>query len=281
MNAAQERHEQRPPDGAAAASAAPLAREIENVSLSYDPGAAPALENVSFSLPAGEIACVVGPNGGGKTTLFRLILGLLRPSRGRVRALGLAPEEARGRIGYAPQHFAFDPQFPIRVEDVARIGHLGRGGFWGGWSSGRAAALDALAKVGMEAMRHQWFSALSGGQRQRVLIARALVSAPELLLLDEPTANVDPVVEKDLLDLFESLRGRMTIVIITHNVNVVSRFLDTIRCVNRTAHAHPRLGAVDADLMRHMCGAPLPRRSAAPATPPPPESGAAKEARDA
>ena len=153
--------------------------------------------------------CIVGPNGGGKTTLVKLILGLLTPQRGEVRVFGQPPHRSRLRVGYMPQHVQHDPQFPVTVMDIVLMGRLGQGGLAGllGWHgrADRRAALDALAEVGMEEFGRRPFAALSGGQRQRVLIARALCCKPDLLLLDEPTSNVDSLVEARLLDLLRKL----------------------------------------------------------------------------
>ena len=237
------------------ASAAP-AIEIRDLSFSY-PGNR-VLDRVNFTLDPGKFACVVGPNGGGKTTLLRILLGLLKPASGSVRIFGAPPTENRQRIGYTPQHFTFDARFPIQVRDVVRMGCLG--GAPGRWlrqvnrREERRRCSEALEAVGMADFRDHWFGTLSGGQRQRVLIARALAAHPDLLLLDEPTANVDAGAEKEILDFLDALRGRLTILLITHNAAVVSRFLETILCVNRTAHIHPHAHKVDAELMRHICG---------------------------
>ena len=166
--------------------------------------------------------CIVGPNGGGKTTLVKLILGLLRPQRGEVRVFGQPPHRARLRVGYMPQHVQHDPQFPVTVMDIVLMGRLGQGVL--GWPgrADRRAAIDALAQVGMEEFRRRPFADLSGGQRQRVLIARALCCKPDLLLLDEPTSNVDSLVEARLLDLLRDLNRQMTIVMVSHDLGFVS-----------------------------------------------------------
>ncbi|MBN1476291.1 ABC transporter ATP-binding protein [Candidatus Sumerlaeota bacterium] len=227
--------------------------EVQGVSFAYQ--GFPVLRDINLTLERGQFASVVGPNGSGKTTLFRLFLGLLTPDRGTIRILGQSPLESRTRIGYVPQHFAFDPKYPIRVSDVVRMGCLGQGHrwVWGGRAE-RRRVRGALEAVGMGGQRNAPFSTLSGGQRQRVLIARALVIDPEILLLDEPTANVDAMGEEEILGLIEGLRGEMTVMLITHSVSVVSRFIETIICVNCEAHVHPAMDHVDAELMRHICG---------------------------
>ncbi len=225
--------------------------EITDVCYSYDKRV-PVLDGVSMRVESGSVVTIVGPNGGGKTTLFRLILGLLAPDRGVVRVLGGPPAETRARIGYVPQHFACDPLFPVRVEEVVRMGCLGGGGC--GRRAARARAAEALAAAGLDGMGRRWFNSLSGGQRQRALIARGLAAAPELLLLDEPTSNVDPGAEEMILRMLEGLRGRMTMLIVTHHAAVAARFLDNIYCVNRGVHAHPPTEKMDEFLLRHIIG---------------------------
>lgn len=232
--------------------------EINNASVYY--GDMPALLDISMTVEAGQFVTVVGPNGGGKTTLFKLLLGLVKPSRGTVRVLDMPPGDARLSVGYVAQSPQFDPMFPVRVYDVARMGLLGAespGRFYN-----RKATYDkvmtALEAVGMADLEKRWFSNLSGGQRQRVLIARALVTQPEILLLDEPTSNVDIAAEDMILDVLETLRNRMTILLITHYPKVASRFLGRVYCVNRNVHIHPPTEKLDEDLMRHITGLAMP-----------------------
>jgi zinc transport system ATP-binding protein len=214
---------------------------FENVSFSYS--SMPVLEKVSFSIFERESVCIVGPNGGGKTTLVKLILGLLEPTAGEIRVFGKPPKLARKRIGYMPQHLLYDPLFPVTVRDIVLMGRLRSGGLRGffGWPDGedRKAAGEALRQVGMEDFSRRPFSSLSGGQRQRVLIARALSSRPDLLLLDEPTSNVDTLVEARLLDLLHELNERMTIAMVTHDLGFVSEMFEKVVCVNRRVVVHP------------------------------------------
>jgi len=223
-------------------------------------GAQPALMDVNMAVDPGCFVTVVGPNGGGKTTLFRLILGLVRPSRGSVRILGLPPGDARRYMGYVPQSSHFDPLFPVRVFDVTRMGCVGEDG--GGRFRRRAVTrervMDALKAVGLEDHAGRWFNSLSGGQKQRALIARALAGNPEVLLLDEPTSNVDLSAEDMILGTLENLRGKMTILLVTHYPKVAMRFLGRVYCVNREVHEHPPTNRMDEDLMRHITGMTLP-----------------------
>lgn len=228
---------------------------LRDVTFSY--GGEPALENVNLSVDDREAVCVVGPNGGGKTTLVRLILGLLTPQRGEVRVFGLPPRRARLRIGYMPQHVQHDPQFPVTVTDIVLMGRLGQGalGRVFGWPgrADRRAAREALAQVDMADCGPHPFAALSGGQRQRVLIARALCCRPDLLLLDEPTSNVDSLVEARLLDLLRELNKRMTILMVSHDLGFVSGLVENVVCVNRRVVVHPT-SQITGDAIRDIYG---------------------------
>ncbi len=232
----------------------PPAISIIGTSVYYD--ADPALLDVNMNIARGQFVTIVGPNGGGKTTLFKLILGLVRPTCGTVRVLGNAPREVRTAIGYVPQNPRFDPLFPIRVCDVVRMGFLG--GMTFGRLRRRAEMRNritgALSAVGLASQAECWFNSLSGGQKQRILIARALVGNPEILLLDEPTSNVDISAEEMILEVLERLRGEMTVLLVTHYPKVAMRFLGRVYCVNRNVHIHPHTEKMDEDLMRHITG---------------------------
>jgi zinc transport system ATP-binding protein len=226
--------------------------EVENLSFSYD--GAPVLEGVSLTIDEREFVCVVGPNGGGKTTLLKLILGLLQPKAGTVRVFGLPPERARHRIGYVPQYVQHDVQFPARVLDVVLMGRVDRSRWVGGYRrADREAAERALQTVGLIALNRRSFAALSGGQRQRVLIARALVTEPDLLLLDEPTAHVDVAGELVMHDLLRQLNQQLTVLMVTHDLSFVSADVKSVACVNRTCFVHPT-AAVTGDLIATLYG---------------------------
>jgi zinc transport system ATP-binding protein len=197
------------------------------------------LQNVRFSVHRGEFLYMIGPNGGGKTTILKLILGLLTPESGNIRVLGGTPSQASPRVGYLPQYQHFDPKFPVTVMDVVLMGRL-RGAVKPVFSrDDRAAGAEALEALGLGDLAGRPYYALSGGQRQRVLIARALVNAPELLLLDEPTSGVDVHIEEILFDLLEHLNRTMTIILVTHDFGVVPRRVERVVCVNQTAAVHP------------------------------------------
>ncbi|MGC9323323.1 MAG: metal ABC transporter ATP-binding protein [Desulfomonilia bacterium] len=212
--------------------------EFTQVSFSYN--GAPVLENVDLTVHEKEFLSLVGPNGGGKTTILKLVLGLIKPTYGTVKVFGNSPVKARVRIGYMPQHASLDPMFPVNVLDVVLMGRLGHGmnmGFYRG--KDKKAAQDALRKVEMLDARDKPFSELSGGQAQRVLIARALATSPDLLILDEPTANVDIAVETELYEILKEINKDMTIVLVTHDLGFVSRYVTNVACVNRRVLEHP------------------------------------------
>ncbi|NLX03576.1 MAG: metal ABC transporter ATP-binding protein [Phycisphaerae bacterium] len=211
---------------------------LENVWFSYD--GTPVLEDVNLSIGRCEYVSMVGPNGGGKTTLLKIIAGLLRPDRGRVRVYGEPPQHVQWKIGYVPQHQHYDVHFPVRVLEVVLMGRLRRSTWIGRYSrADRESALRALEEVELADLRSRPFSALSGGQRQRVLIARALAADPQILLLDEPMANVDVVVERELNELLQDLSGHMTVVLVTHDLGFVSHYVKNVICVNRRVSVHP------------------------------------------
>ncbi len=225
--------------------------ELEGVWFSYD--GAPVLESADLSVETGELICIIGPNGGGKTTLLKLILGLLKPDKGTVRVFGKGAVSARRRIGYSPQYVHHDPQFPVTVMDVVLMGRLERRRAGPYSREDRRAASEALDEVGIGGLSGRLFNSLSGGQRQRLLVARALAARPDMLLLDEPTANVDVVAEERFYELIERLNERMTIIMVSHDLGLVSRIVDRVVCVSRCLKVHPT-SQIDAELIRDMYG---------------------------
>lgn len=228
---------------------------VRDLAFSYD-GRNLVLENANFSVFDREFVAVIGPNGGGKTTVLKLILGLLEPQRGTVRVFGSRPAMVRRRVGYMPQYPKLDPDFPVTVLDVVLMGRLGHAPTVGPFRSGdRDVAQSVLEEVRSADLRKRPFSALSSGQRQRVLIARALACEPDLLLLDEPTSNLDPSVQDDIQDLLHTLNRRMTIVVVSHDVAFVSKHVTKVVCVNRTVALHPTSEMKD-DLFAVLYGQP-------------------------
>ncbi len=210
--------------------------EVKNLSFSY--GENSVLENINFTVEKNQMVTIVGPNGGGKTTLLLLLLGLLTGGQGEILVNGQHPASARRIMGYVPQYSLFDPHFPVTVHDVVLMGSLSKPfGFYS--SAARQKAENALSTVGLGDLYDRPFSDLSGGQRQRVLIARALVANPEILMLDEPTANVDALVGGHLNGLLQELNKNMTILLVTHDMGFVSNLTTRVFCINRNLAEHP------------------------------------------
>lgn len=193
---------------------------FEHVNFSYQN--TPVLKDVSFTIESGEFVGIIGPNGGGKTTLLKLIMGFLKPVAGKIQIFNKLPQQALQSIAYVPQTARFDKQFPISVMELVLSGRLSNLPWYGQYSSlDKAKAVDALKRVNLFDLRHQAFGMLSGGQAQRALIARAIVSEPKLLLLDEPTASVDVQAEADIYKILETLKEQMTIMMVTHDLGAV------------------------------------------------------------
>jgi zinc transport system ATP-binding protein len=216
--------------------------DFKGVYFSY--GDRAVLENVSFSVGRNDFIALIGPNGGGKTTVLKIIMGLLKPERGEVKVSGNEPEEGRKSIGYMPQSLFFDLNFPINVFDTVIMGRY-HGLLKKYREIDNEAALEALSTVGMLEYRDRHISMLSGGQLQRVLIARAIVREPELLLLDEPMSSVDPASQKSIYELFRELNKKMAIIFVTHDIGAISIYIDRVFCLNRKLYYHgPKEGSL-------------------------------------
>ncbi|NTU93688.1 MAG: ABC transporter ATP-binding protein [Chlorobiaceae bacterium] len=221
-------------------------------------GGAPVLDRLSLTVYEGDYMAVLGPNGGGKTTLLRVILGLQQPSSGTVTVFGAAPGHFPGRIGYVPQRLFFDRDFPISVHDVVLMGrlpkcrpmrHYGR--------DDRRKAEEAIETVGLTRLTHSRVGTLSGGELQRALIARALAGDPELLLLDEPTASVDPEMKTTIYDLLDTLKERHTIVLVTHDTGTVGHSVSRVACLNCTLGMQGPASSLDTAVLESLYGHPV------------------------
>lgn len=210
---------------------------LDNVWVHYD--AVPVLEDINLSVMSDDFMGIIGPNGGGKTTLLKVILGLVKPSQGKVTVLGGSPEENRKFIGYVPQYSRFDRDFPISVQEVVLMGRSGQVGLMKRFSrKDKMLALQALETVDMLEFKGRQIGKLSGGQQQRVFIARALVGEPKLLLLDEPTASVDMPMQTEFYELLQQLKQKMAIVLVSHDISAVSIYVDKTACLNRRLFYH-------------------------------------------
>lgn len=199
----------------------------------------PVLDDISLDIHEGEFHAIIGPNGGGKTTLLKIMLGLLEPHAGSVRILGGSVLENRRYLGYVPQFRTFDFHYPISVREMVlsgRLGHTEKKLNYG--PQDYAAADESLATMGITDIADREIADISGGQRQRAIIARALVGRPRVLLLDEPTVYVDTPTATHFYDIIEDLRKEMTIVLVTHDVGALSPDITTVSCLNRRIFTH-------------------------------------------
>lgn len=223
----------------AASNGSVPAIEFDSVDFSYD--GPTVLQEASFSIAEGDFVSIVGPNGGGKSTLLKLMLGLLQPRKGTVWIFGQPPKFSCTQIGYTPQFLTVDFSFPISVFDVVLMGRLQPGWrFSSLWysSEDRKAAQKAIETMQLADYADVSFANLSGGQRQRVLIARAICGNPKILLLDEPTNNIDATSEQVLSQILNNLNRSMTIILVSHDVGFVSQCVKNVICVNRTVAVH-------------------------------------------
>jgi zinc transport system ATP-binding protein len=229
---------------------------VEMIDLSFSYAGQEVLAGINFTVHQGDFVAIIGPNGGGKTTLVKLILGLLRPSAGTLRVNGKPPGRGGAVIGYVPQQINHNHNFPASALDVVLMGRHSpekRWGFFRG-NDDRRVALQALEKMDMEKYAERKITDLSGGQRQRVLIARALVTEPDLLVLDEPTASIDTKGQTVFFNLLKTLNKELTILVVSHDLLVVSSYAKSIACVNKRLHYHDAVGTT-AELMNafHSC----------------------------
>jgi zinc transport system ATP-binding protein len=217
--------------------------ELEEVDFSY--GEIRVLESINLTVEAGDFLGIIGPNGSGKTTLLRIMLGLLEPDHGQVRLFGHPPSSFRqwGRLGYVPQKATLDPALPATVQEVVATGLVPTLGLWGRVGAAeRRRIQEVLAHVGMDTHAGARIGALSTGQQQRVLIARALVSNPELLILDEPTGGVDPEAQTSFYALLQHLNRErdVTLILVSHDIGVVAKEVTKLACLNRRLIFHGR-----------------------------------------
>lgn len=198
------------------------------------------LENINLTIKQHDFLGIIGPNGGGKSTLLKVILGLVKPRKGTIKVCGDTPRKNRKYIGYVPQYSLFDMDFPMSVWDVVLMGRLGHAGLLKKFTNiDKKMALDALMNVDMLDYKNHQIGSLSGGQRQRVFIARALAANPRLLLLDEPASGIDTVMQEEFYELLEKLnKNKMTIIMVSHDITAVSVHVDKIACLNHRLFYH-------------------------------------------
>lgn len=229
--------------------------EFSNVDFSY--GHVNVLEDINFQVYEDEFFGLIGPNAGGKSTLLKLMMGMLLPDQGRIKILNNSPLKVRSRIGYVPQFPSFRRDFPISVADVVIMGRLGIASMAGGYSvRDREYARSVMQALELEDMAGHQVATLSGGQTQRMLIARALACEPDILILDEPTANIDIKGEEDIFAQLKKYQEHMTIIVVSHDIGFISAYVDRVGCLNRTLVCH-ETGAISGKTIEELYGAPV------------------------
>ena len=208
--------------------------EIKDLTFAYEDDII--LENINLTVEPLDFLAIIGPNGGGKSTLLKLMLGLLKPKSGSICVFGDAPSKQLSRIGYVPQNTNVNTDFPIKVIEVVLMGHVGeKRPLFGYGKDETACAMGALSQVGMQDFAQSKIGDLSGGQRQRVMIARALCAHPKILILDEPTSSIDIKGQKEIYELLKELNKSITIIVVSHDISVILEY------ANKAAHINKRL----------------------------------------
>lgn len=228
--------------------------EIKNLSFSYDKQTI--LENINLKVEENDFLAIIGPNGGGKSTLLKLILGINMTKDGSILTFGELPTKNLAKVGYVPQNTNVNTDFPIKVIEVVLMGHIGtKRPLFGYANEEKLCAMGALAQVGMEKFAHEKIGSLSGGQRQRVMIARALCAHPKILILDEPTASIDVEGQKQIYKLLESLNTYITIIVVSHDISVIMQYANKVVHINKTLSYHDVSGLKPKpnDPTQHFC----------------------------
>lgn len=211
--------------------------DIKDLSFAYDKQMV--LEDINLKVEEKDFLAIIGPNGGGKSTLIKLILGMYKPKKGSISVLGKEPSKSLSYIGYVPQNTNINTDFPIKVIEVVMMGHVeGKRPLFGYGKDEMLCAMGALAQVGMQQFAQTKIGALSGGQRQRVMIARALCAHPEILILDEPTSSIDQAGQKDIYELLEVLNKSITVIVVSHDISVILKYANKAAHVNKLLSYH-------------------------------------------
>ena len=211
--------------------------EIKNLSFAYHKNNV--LEDINLKIEERDFLAIIGPNGGGKSTLLKLILGMESIQKGSIRTFGEKPKKNLSKIGYVPQDTNINTDFPIKVIEVVLMGHIGtKQPLFGYAKEETICAMGALAQVGMEEFAEKKIGSLSGGQRQRVMIARALCAHPQILILDEPTSNIDVDGQQQIYELLQMLNQSITIIVVSHAISVVLGFASKVVHINKKMTYH-------------------------------------------
>jgi zinc transport system ATP-binding protein len=211
--------------------------EIKNLNFSY--AKQKVLEDVNLRVNKDDFLAIIGPNGGGKSTLLKAILGINPTPTNTIKVFNQNPSKSLSKIGYVPQNTNVNIDFPITVIEVVLMGHVGsKRPLFGYGKDETMCAMGALAQVGMQDFSNEKIGSLSGGQRQRVMIARALCAHPELLILDEPTSNIDVEGQKQIYDLLKELNRSISVIVVTHDISVILSYANKVAHINKRLTMH-------------------------------------------
>lgn len=224
--------------------------KLENVSVFY--GSRCALKDINLNIRYKDFIGIIGPNGGGKTTLLKLILGFIIPNEGKIY-------NNYEKIGYVPQYATFNLNFPISVIDVVLMGFLSNRIklFHKYTKQELKLAKEVMNKLGILELKNRQINQLSGGQLQKVLIARALLMKPNILLLDEPTTNIDVSSKTDIYRILKKLNMEITILIVSHDIGIISSYVNSIACLNQTLYYHDENFNINQDTIEKVYGCPV------------------------
>lgn len=211
--------------------------EINDLSFAYERDLV--LEHINLTVEEKDFLAIIGPNGGGKSTLLKLVLGINTAKQGSINVLGKAPKKSLNQIGYVPQNTNVNTDFPIKVIEVVLMGHVGgKRPLFGYEDDEIACAIGALEQVGMQDYAQTKIGSLSGGQRQRVMIARALCAHPQILILDEPTSSIDIKGQREIYELLKVLNEQITVIVVSHDISVILEYANKAAHINRTLSYH-------------------------------------------
>jgi zinc transport system ATP-binding protein len=223
---------------------------IENVSFSYNNKEF--LKDINLPIYEDDFLGIIGPNGGGKTTLLKLILGLLQPSKGTITVLGTSPKEARKDMGYLSQFKNIDFDFPITAYEIVLLSRVGNKLIKRYSKSDKETAKNAMERLGIWRLKDKKLNELSGGEKQRVFVARALANKPKILLLDEPMSNLDIHIQEEFYKILQELNKKIAIVIVDHDLEMVSKYAKEVVCVNKCDTHSLRYHNADSLKMKEM-----------------------------
>ncbi len=211
--------------------------EIKNLSYTYEKEAV--LENINLTVEEKDFLAIIGPNGGGKSTLLQLVLGINPLQQGSILIFGKPSKESLYKLGYVPQNTNVNIDFPIKAIEVVMMGHISKKRPLFGYGKDEIlCAMGALKQVGMTDFADHKIGSLSGGQRQRVMIARALCNHPQILILDEPTSSIDITGQRDIYELLKTLNAHMTIIVVSHDISVILEYANKAAHINKTLSFH-------------------------------------------